>query len=194
MRLTIRKLCLLFVLIVTCVVINIVGNLLLNYQRRTREIGSRFILGISTESPQKLTEHKKYGVPITGLNHTIIYNKLPKCGSRTMDMLLISNAKRFHVKLDHNQVHRGYDLDVIDPKGKEEFAIKRVQQLAAHPPALFSDHVLYFPVDKSNNPVYINMIRDPIEALVSNYYYIQHGDRAVAQRTVIRNQKNMEEI
>ncbi|XP_072044502.1 heparin sulfate O-sulfotransferase-like [Amphiura filiformis] len=169
------------------IVISIVGTLTLTLlvlicQRETREIGSRLILGgCSTESSQTLTEqhgtilHKKYGVPITGLNHTIIFNKIPKCGSRTMDLLLRWRCSKLDII--HKRCNIAYDFEPIDLKGIEEFAIKRVQQLAAHPPALFSNHIFYFPVEKSNNPVYINMIRDPIEYLASSYYWRQYGDK-----------------
>ncbi|XP_072043187.1 uronyl 2-sulfotransferase-like [Amphiura filiformis] len=152
-----------------------------NEEIKRSKKGSRLIIENSTESSQKLTEqhgttlYKKYGVPITGLNHTIIYNKMPKCGSRTMDTLLRWTCSKLDIKPRRCKIV--YDFERIDLKGKEESAIKRVQQLAAHPPALFSDHIFYFPVEKSIHPVYINMIRDPIEYLVSSYYYRQHGDK-----------------
>ncbi|XP_072043188.1 uronyl 2-sulfotransferase-like [Amphiura filiformis] len=37
------------------------------------------------------------------------------------------------------------------------------------------------------------MIRDPIEVLVSDYYFTQHGDGAVGPRTIRRNQRKYAE-
>ncbi|XP_072044503.1 uronyl 2-sulfotransferase-like [Amphiura filiformis] len=104
-----------------------------------------------------------------------------------MDMLLRWRCSKLDIR--NKRCNIVYDFDTIDLKGKEEFAIKRVQQLAAHTPALFSEHIFYFPVEKSNNPIYINMIRDPIEFLVSGYYFRQHGDRLAGPRNVERSKK-----
>lgn len=107
----------------------------------------------------------------------IVYNRVGKCGSRSMLTLIQSLA-------DHN--HFNFHSSPVSNVSKPHFMdlLKEVQLIGdLSPPFLYSRHIHYIDFAKYGMapPIYINMIRDPIDRFISQYYFQRYGDGVKAQ-------------
>ncbi|CAK8682999.1 unnamed protein product [Clavelina lepadiformis] len=102
----------------------------------------------------------------------IVYNRVGKCGSRSMQAVISVLSKKnnfiFHLSPISNVSH----LRLLD--------LKEEVRLITHlkPPMLYSRHIHYINFAKFGvqAPIYINLIRDPIERFSSSYHYKRYGD------------------
>ncbi|XP_072016738.1 uronyl 2-sulfotransferase-like [Amphiura filiformis] len=119
------------------------------------------------------------------LIHLIVYNRVPKCGSRTFLSLLnhLKRKGRFTgtigtLPTQKKILRRNKDLS----NDKKLILIKRsIKQLvkkknASSLPAVIHGHFRFMPIERSKQPVYINIIRDPLARMVSTYYFTRFGD------------------
>lgn len=102
----------------------------------------------------------------------IIYNRVGKCGSRTMIQLMVTLAEQNKFKVigsTRNQLLR------IGLREQVEF-VDFIDQLQA--PFIYHHHLHYVDFKRfgSLQPIYINLIRDPLARLVSGYYFRRFGD------------------
>ena len=124
-----------------------------------------------------LKEHHKDTQPTELSNSNvyysrIVYNRVGKCGSRSMQSVITKLAKQngfeFYMSPISNQTRLGtFDL------------LKEVQLIAnIKSPMLYSRHIYYIGFEKFGvvPPIYINMIRDPIERFSSQYHFKRNGD------------------
>ncbi|XP_070568985.1 uronyl 2-sulfotransferase-like [Ptychodera flava] len=104
----------------------------------------------------------------------IIYNRVGKCGSRTVLRIIQKLSKRNGFALYDsaigNQTHMTLEAQVE--------LVNSVSELKA--PFLFERHFHYVDFKKFGaiHPVYINIIRDPISRFTSQYYFKRFGDAA----------------
>jgi len=107
----------------------------------------------------------------------VIYNRIPKTASTAFMRLPYELCERngFHVLL----VNNSRPQHVFTLKDEREFA-KNVSLWREKRPALYHGHFAYvdFPRLGINDvkPVYINIVREPLERLVSYYYFLRYGD------------------
>ena len=109
----------------------------------------------------------------------LIYNRVPKCASSTMQMILsaLSEKNKFEYKASSNYLPKMLT-------NKEEFFRSHSYHLEGPANASAMDEHFFF-VDSVRNhnypmgtrPNWINMIRDPIERIKSQFHYARHPKR-----------------
>lgn len=116
------------------------------------------------------TVNKKLEETIPNLKkEKIFYNRVPKCGSRNIIDLLYSAARRNHFKFI---CHKEYVPFYHD----EEYNKKTVSLIEnKEGPLIYEGHYHFMRFEKYNStqPTYINVIRDPLDRMMSWYYFIR---------------------
>lgn len=117
----------------------------------------------------------------------LIYNRVPKCGSTTMTTL-IKNLVNFHPDTHKYKVINDVEANrknyLADDNMVKDF-IKNVTDKTSSEKSVYIRHVHFVDFTKATSnsststnllqPVYINIIRDPVEHWISNYYYLRNG-------------------
>lgn len=121
-----------------------------------------------TNDKENATEHTEEGRHKTlHGHHFVVFNVLPKSGSRTLYSLAMNVAPRHGVDVQNTMA--------LTNETKEE-KIERL--LEGNLPTFVYSHLPF--VDFNNRTgkkvVYVSIVRDPIERLVSLYYYKRYGD------------------
>lgn len=130
---------------------------------------------------KELNEHDQNTLMKTHADDTkthqlVFYNKVQKCGSTSLlsiaNYLSNHNISKFKVyehvpEFELNMPERG--------RGRREKEARVVTNLRR--PSLYARHVYYinFRDFDLENPIYINMVRDPVERFVSDYYFEYYG-------------------
>lgn len=102
---------------------------------------------------------------------TLVFNRVPKVGSQsTMELLrALSYKNGFTFHKDRPQ-----KVENIKLSEREQ---KRLVQLVDvfRPPSVYVKHVCYinFTTFNLTQPLYVNMVRDPVERVISWYYYVR---------------------
>ncbi|KAI6198257.1 Heparin sulfate O-sulfotransferase [Aphelenchoides fujianensis] len=106
----------------------------------------------------------------------VLYNRIPKTGSTTFTNAVAYDLYRlngFHA-LHINTTKNNFLLNVVD---QAEF-VRNVSFWTAVRPAFYHGHLAFVDFNKFGfpNPLYINIVREPLERFVSYFYFLQHGD------------------
>ncbi|XP_067900603.1 uronyl 2-sulfotransferase a isoform X1 [Heterodontus francisci] len=112
----------------------------------------------------------------------LVYNRVGKCGSRTVVQLLRVLTERNHFNLINSDIHNKTRLN----RNEQMELINNIS--LGEKPYLYTRHVhfLNFTRFGLEQPVYINIIRDPISRFVSNYFFRRFGDWRSEQNHQIR--------
>ena len=111
----------------------------------------------------------------------VIYNRIPKTGSTTFANVAYTLAARNHFSVVHVNITR--NSHILSLRDQQIFC-QNVTTWSERLPALFHGHFAFINFDRlgcSNyfqhfHPVYINIVRDPIDRLISYFYFLRHGD------------------
>ncbi|XP_068203069.1 uronyl 2-sulfotransferase-like [Palaemon carinicauda] len=108
----------------------------------------------------------------------VIYNRVPKCASSTMQTILRRLSK--HLTFEHVS-SLIYDHHQLTRDEQEKLVENLTTSLAAAPShALSYDRHLYYTNFTGlgmSPPVYINIVRDPVERFISSFYYRRSEER-----------------
>ncbi|XP_041461758.1 uronyl 2-sulfotransferase-like, partial [Lytechinus variegatus] len=113
----------------------------------------------------------------------VIFNRVGKCGSRSVLNLLQSLARDNHFYLISSLT---YNEKRLTSKNRE----KLVSILSSvKSPFIYQRHLHFvnFRQYGIQHPTYINIIRDPLERAVSHYYFIRFGDERKQERKYSQN-------
>ncbi|KAL1124703.1 hypothetical protein AAG570_001327, partial [Ranatra chinensis] len=106
----------------------------------------------------------------------VIYNRIPKTASTSFINVAYDLCKRNGFNVLHLNVTG--NMHVMSIADQARF-IYNVTHWEAKKPGLYHGHVAYIDFEKfgsSRRPVYINLIRKPLDRLVSYYYFLRFGD------------------
>jgi len=105
----------------------------------------------------------------------VIYNRLPKTGSTTFSKLVYDLSKPNHMYVTHlNTTKNSFRWTVAD---QYKF-VWNVTKWTERRPAVYHGHIGYIPFEQygAKQPIYINIVREPLDRLVSYYYFLRYGD------------------
>jgi len=110
----------------------------------------------------------------TGSN-VLVYNRVPKCASETMLSIIRKMSVRNRFRYRNSRI---YWKQVLTPK--EEIALEA--ELRRNPSAsmLFDRHFYIFDLvkrDQAANFEWVNMVREPVSRLVSQFHYLRSARR-----------------
>jgi len=117
-----------------------------------------------------LSSNQLNNTPIAGAQ-ILFFNRVPKVGSQSFMELLrrLSIRNQFHFHRDHVQRVETIRMDVPQQN--------KLADMIAHlsTPSVYVKHVVYTNFTKFElpTPIYINMVRDPVERVISWYYYVR---------------------
>lgn len=102
----------------------------------------------------------------------VFYNRIGKCGSRSLLMLAQYVMKRNNIRMKSS-------ANYWDDHPHESLAMKEMMKISTlAPPTFYNRHIHYldFKKHRFKPPIYINMIRDPVSRYVSHFNYAKYGD------------------
>jgi len=101
----------------------------------------------------------------------LFFNRVPKVGSQTTMELLksLSIKNNFHYHKDRTQ-----KVETIKLTYNEEKWLSNLLDFF-NPPSVYVKHVCFVNFTQFNlpMPIYVNMVRDPVERVISWYYYVR---------------------
>jgi len=101
----------------------------------------------------------------------LFFNRVPKVGSQTTMELLksLSIKNKFHYHKDRTQ-----KVETIKLSQSEEKWLSNLLDFF-NPPSVYVKHVCFVNFTQFNldMPIYVNMVRDPVERVISWYYYVR---------------------
>ncbi|XP_028134157.1 heparan sulfate 2-O-sulfotransferase pipe [Diabrotica virgifera virgifera] len=103
--------------------------------------------------------------------NTVFFNRVPKVGSQTLMELIRRLGIRNNFGFHQDMVQRVETIRL----SPEDQAILAALVSSYDPPGVYIKHVCFTNVSSFGlpEPIYINLVRDPVERVISWYYYVR---------------------
>ncbi|XP_011313801.1 heparan sulfate 2-O-sulfotransferase pipe isoform X2 [Fopius arisanus] len=103
--------------------------------------------------------------------HVLFFNRVPKVGSQTFMQLLRRLSMRNGFAFNRDQVQR---VETIRLAPYEQRQLVRLVNSYSEP-SVYVKHVCFTNFSEFNlpQPIYMNVVRDPVERVISWYYYVR---------------------
>ncbi|XP_017857824.1 PREDICTED: heparin sulfate O-sulfotransferase [Drosophila arizonae] len=106
----------------------------------------------------------------------VLYNRVPKTGSTSFVNIAYDLCKqnRYHVL----HINVTANMHVLSLPNQISF-VRNVTKWHVMKPALYHGHMAFLDFSKfqiAHKPIYINLVRKPLDRLVSYYYFLRYGD------------------
>ena len=115
-------------------------------------------------------------------NQTIlVFNRTPKAGSESLwkliDDLAVQNNFISMSDDPDNKKRRGENTYLRNLSTRKYYVTGLLDQPNSTKPVTYTKHINFLNFEEFNfkNPIYINMVRHPVERIISWYYYIRQG-------------------
>nr|XP_039255524.1 uronyl 2-sulfotransferase-like [Styela clava] len=141
---------------------------------------------------KKNTENKSIELDMEAFKQsrtrTVFYNRVGKCGSRALMALVNHLSGRNNFWVQESLV------TAVEHPGVYESLQEMMTINNLVPPSFYNRHIHYLDFKRYHlkKPIYINMIRDPIERFASHYNYLKYGDLQGEVKT--GSQSDLEDI
>ncbi|OON24041.1 heparan sulfate 2-O-sulfotransferase [Opisthorchis viverrini] len=137
----------------------------------------RTVLWSRASLSHSFLESPTQSIPVSKHNiNLVVYNRVPKTGGTSLVHLIYHLCKRNNVgitmvNISWNGVYlnRFNQLQLVHNMSNRRYA----RPLLLHGHFVFLD---FAQLGSTLQPTYLNMIRDPLERLVSHYYFLRFGD------------------
>lgn len=148
------------------------------------------VVSLSPPINEKKDIKEKDGSSKNVNTNTVFFNRVPKAGSATLLEIL-----------RHLSIKNGFTMSrdgVFHESQREDIMLDYEQQIALttmvnhfSSPTVYFQHTGFVDFKGFNSPmpIYINMVRDPIERVISAYYYKRSAPVVVRKKTLHPNSK-----
>lgn len=127
-----------------------------------------------------IPEDSLYGRPVREAK-TIMFNSVPKCGSRTLVWVFWDFVRQFQTP---EPVYVEYMLDI--PNYEKKKVTLREKVIQQERPAFIHGHYRYLELPEYERPVFASMIREPYARYISWYYFMRHGDADMNKTALLK--------
>uniref|UniRef100_UPI00358FD20F heparan sulfate 2-O-sulfotransferase 1 isoform X2 n=1 Tax=Myxine glutinosa TaxID=7769 RepID=UPI00358FD20F len=150
-------------------------------QRHTLDVVARREPGVQAAVADGASSGAGGGVGAAGMANPeedaiVLYNRVPKTGSTSFTNIAYDLCARNKYHVLH--INTSKNNPVMSLQDQARF-VKNVTLWKERKPGFYHGHLAFMDFSKfgaPKKPLYINIIRDPIDRLVSYYYFLRFGD------------------